>query len=996
MKSSIYFITDCHFSEESNIDIEKIESLAQIIKSDVNDFIYLAVSGDIAFSGKSVEYDIFCDFFNRIKQESCRDIRLITCPGNHDINFANEEYSLESLKNDTKRENVNESCKKRLTKIASYESFERRNVQSERIDNYLSCLLFNDDEKEILFYSLNNVLFSCFGNENKSDDTKNHAYLSDQTLRNIKRKKPNQVIFLLMHFPMNYFNDNDCHSFKERISRNVDIVLNGHLHVPEKEIIINKGNASILQGGHFSKNDLDESGSFIKIDLNKNNYTEFVWKDDSFIQQEDEGKISLNSSRWNGLNICFNSDYYSQISKCEILGREFDIDDIFVFPYLSREKYENNNEKETAVKDFLTFSSKIKNNSIVIIYGDEGSGKTSLSKYLTLLFFNDNYFPVLCDGNQSIKINDFEKYIKREVRKMYTDAAISKYLNEVPISNKILIVDDFSQYDTDLILEAKKYFKSIILISRLDKDKIINKPGVFYGEEILEYTIQPMVKSKRKEFTYKIYDALTNLGDRSNLTKEKFFAFIEKQLSVLSINDVCDPISLAYIEISAFHSSDSFDNTFFSNVNQAKSLLMLNDVIKRNEYNCNIESVNRIISFIAYTMYEDSKQEFSLEEVKKSIDYEIDNYGNPGIDEYDFSQLMIKALITKELKNRNFTFFNRDVFSYYIALFINIQIGDGNNSCFADLLQKDIFVPLNFNILMCLTSIYKNAIIPNEIIDLISKEAEGMPILNDSNFSIAGITKEKQEELQRLTHEDIVRINEKQDEYEKKKHEIYLKNKDNLYYVDIVSPEVKEINVWLDKLKISCVLLKRFSSTIKRTYKEKLINLITTLPNLVLYLFNDYLFKELDNLYATIKEKSTNRSIASSASAFNNFIVSIKRAFILSTYDYGSRCFTDYASKELLKSSIGTGKSELKIVQNLMLESFVIHGDDFISSCTDLIKNKDYKDNSFVKMSAKLIGRRYIVDNFDLCMKNYKSFVNLIFESPKEALQYKSKASSKK
>ena len=74
------------------------------------------------------------------------------------------------------------------------------------------------------------------------------------------------------------------------------------------------------------------------------------------------------------------------------------------------------------------------------------------------------------------------------------------------------------------------------------------------------------------------------------------------------------------------------------------------------------------------------------------------------------------------------------------------------------------------------------------------------------------------------------------------------KNKDNLYYVDIVPPEVKEINTWLDKLKVCCVLLKNFSSTIKRTYKEKLIDLIISLPNLVLYKFNDYLFKELDKL----------------------------------------------------------------------------------------------------------------------------------------------------
>lgn len=156
------------------------------------------------------------------------------------------------------------------------------------------------------------------------------------------------------------------------------------------------------------------------------------------------------------------------------------------------------------------------------------------------------------------------------------------------------------------------------------------------------------------------------------------------------------------------------------------------------------------------------------------------------------------------------------------------------------------------------------------------------------------------------------------------------------------------------------------------------------------------MFKELDNLYAVLKESSIKNSVKSNIGWFNDFIISTKRAFILSTYDYGSRCFTDIASKELLKKSIEDANSELKIIQNLMFQSFIIRGDSFIRSCTDLIKNPKYKDNSFVKVSAKLIGRRYIIENFELCTKSYISFVNLIFKSPREAFRYKALTNSKK
>ena len=833
-------------------------------------------------------------------------------------------------------------------------------------------------------------MFSCFGKENKSDSTREHAYLSEKTISSIKREKPNKMVFLLMHFPIDYFSANDARFFKEKISKNVDVILNGHLHTPEKEILIGKENVSLIQGDYFSEGGLNESGSFIKIDLSQNKYYEFKWEDDSYVEQDKVIDLNISASKWNANNISFNKDYQMQLVNCDILDKKFNIEDIFVFPYMWKEKYGDSKEKDTIIKEFSSLLNKTKSNPYIFIYGDEGSGKTSLSKYLTLLFFNENYFPVLCDGDQFKENVDIEKIVKKQIKEMYSSSDVSKFYNEASTSRKILIIDNYSQYDDEVLIKANEIFKSIIIIARTDKKELINKPCLIEDSETLEFTIQPMVKSKRKEFTYKLYTALTSLGEQSNLTKEQFFVFIEKQLSALNINDICDPISLAYIEINAFHSSDSFDNSLFSNVNQAKSLILLDNKNKSNNYNYNTDVVNRIISYIAYSMYKDSKQEFFLKDVDSAIEQEKNTYGDPGIKNKDFVKLMQDSLIFKGLIDKDgYTFFNRDIFSYFIAYFIHLQLED-DSSYFTDLLNKDIFVPLNFNILMCLTSIYKSKIIPNKIIDLIYEQVDGIPLLDESNFSVAGITKEKQEELKRLTQEDVDKINDIQDEHEKEKHNNYLKNKDNLYYVDIVPKQVKEINTWLDKLKICCILLKNFSSLIKIDRKQKLIKLVISLPNLILYQFNDYLFKELDNLYAELKGRFENTSNASVISKFNNFIISTKRAFILSTYDYGSRCFNDNACKELLKESCkvtDSPDSELNIVQRLMFESFIIHGESFIKSCSAIIKDTKYKDNSFLKISAKLIGRRYVIENYETCNKKYKSFMGLIFKDQKEVIQ---------
>lgn len=995
MKSSIYFITDCHFSEEGIIDDDKIVAFGKIIGRDENPYVYLAVSGDVAFSGKSIEYDLFCEMVDKLKKTSNKNIKLITCPGNHDIYYnEDEEYTLEILKEDTKIANVDEASSRRVTKMASYLSFESSNINFIKDDKYLSHITFNEDEKEIVFYSLNNVLFSCYGKINKSDVTKNYAYLSDSTIHKIKKSNPNQIVFLLMHFPIDYFNDKTSHELKERITRNVDVVLNGHLHVPEKGMFIGDDTTTIIQGDFFFKQKQEDKSSFVKIDLNKQKYCEFSWQEESYLANEKEKNLDLSASRLNIHNISFNNDFYSYIKTCNILNREFSIDDIFVFPYLSQEKYEDVNNNESSIKEFSTLHSKIKSNAYIFIYGDESSGKTSLSKYLTYLLFNENYFPILCSGDQFIKYDDINKFIRARIRDMYSGGAISKFENDVPNSSKILIIDDYSQLKEELLSSAASFFKSIIVISKTDEKQLINKPKIINNIEVPEYTIQPMVKSKRREFTFKLYECLSNRGEKSGLSKEKFYNFIEKQLSMIAINDVCDPVSLAYIEINAFHSTDLFDNNLFSNVNQAKSLILLDDINQKNSYNYETRALNRVISNIAYAMYNSNKQEFSASDITDGINDEVINYGDQGMDEQNLSSLMLESLIIKRRKTGNFTFFNRDIFAYYIAIFIRTQLIRGDDSYFKDLLSKDIYIPLNFNILLCLSSIYNEFAIPNKIIDMIDEQAKDLPLLCEDNFSVLGVTKEKKEELKNLTPEDIKKINEKEDEREKEKHKKYLANRDNLYYADVLPPKEKEIVEWLDKLKISCVLLKRFSGQLLLPYKQKLVNLVIKLPNLVLYKFNDYIFKRLDKIYASMNDEN-NKSIKNQdVDAFNNYIISFKRAFILSTYDYGSRCFTDNACKEVLKELVKAPNSELQMAQNLMFESFLTKGEDFVKNCTELLNNKKYKDNSFIKTSARLIGRRYIIENYELCNHRYQTFVNLVFGSLKNA--YKAIGKSEK
>jgi 3',5'-cyclic AMP phosphodiesterase CpdA len=93
MKVSILHLSDIHFSStKSNPILGLTEAIACAISGQTcGDNIIIAVSGDIAFSGRKEEYEIAASFFEdlqlKIYQRTNILPNLIIVPGNHDCDF---------------------------------------------------------------------------------------------------------------------------------------------------------------------------------------------------------------------------------------------------------------------------------------------------------------------------------------------------------------------------------------------------------------------------------------------------------------------------------------------------------------------------------------------------------------------------------------------------------------------------------------------------------------------------------------------------------------------------------------------------------------------------------------------------------------------------------------------------------------------------------------------------------------------------------------------
>lgn len=992
MNASIYFLTDFHFEIGHEVCEDVIDEIASFLKTDTNETKIIIAGGDLSHSGKSSELSSFENLLRKLKDKSQVDFEFVCCPGNHDVHYLDKETfePTDIVKYKTKEEHFN-AINKRLDKLIAYRTFQENYTNLEKVDSLLYKTKIRCGDKNIVIYSLNNVLFTFYGENYKSSNTKGYVSLPLSTIKAVQRETNDDIVVLAMHYPYTFFDEETERSIRNNWLANVNIVCNGHYHNLNEKTISSYGETvNIIQGKAFYEDWAREECSFIKINLSNNTTEEFHWlpQEHCFVNNGEKNEIVVNFCNKNKFGLMFDQTYLKEITSCELIENNFNLKEIFVFPLLEEKKYSDlDNNDSSVIKSFDIFQQKLEANKYIFIHGEEKSGKTALANFLQLNLFEKHYVPIFCEG-MDIEKASIEKIIKNKIGDMYQhpNVAETKFDNSVDKNSKVLIIDNAYSLEKTKLEELSLYFGKIIVFANPKIDGDFKDKVFINDKEVLHYVIQPMIKSKRKEYCENIYSCLKNKGEKAQLSKEKFSEYVERILMNFDQQEMYDPISLAFLIIYAYRNNASFDNKFFSSIYQARTLLLLEQNNQKTQPVYNIDVVQRIISSIAYDMYNKSVERISADNINNYIDLDERKYGSFGIKQQKLLSLMVESHICKQNDDGTITFASRDVFSYYIAKNIALNKRKKEIKLLRKTIESSLFKPLNFGIIMCLSSIISEEDTATIIINSIEKKFKKQKTLNEKYFSLDGLTNDQKEKLKKLSEADIKKIKEHEDEKETKQRKHYLKNKDSLYYEEIIDSNIKDIVEWYDRLKVCCVLLKKFSSKITMGPRQKLVRLIVNIPNVIIYKFNKYFFKTLDKAYSELC--SSGISDINLLDKINSLIISCKRAFVLSTYDFGSRSFTENANISLLKDEIDKASSSpLKIAQSLMFSSFSSNEKDFLKQCKDIIESDKYSDNSFQKMSARLIGRRFLIENSNetKVTNKYDSFEHLIYGTNADA-----------
>jgi len=302
-------LSDIHFSVEINFPEEKLELLFSALKNDFLNclVVYVVVSGDIANSGKSQEYELALTFFIKLldllrKRYSSTQFKFVFVPGNHDCNFDLDTHvrintiknvNYETIGND---DSVLQMCLK---------------IQSDFWDFY--SLINNDMPNNKIYYRIIDTIsdkklcFHCFNTawmtqENEKPGT---LFFPTKHFDELKSKNEFDLNIAVLHHPLNWFNPNTLENNKKEFQNLLDDISSlqiiGHEHEHElrkTENVDRIASQTLCVSGDVFQNQENPTQSgfqtfFINLNTNKARLRRYHLKQDIY-QKYSEKEIILN------------------------------------------------------------------------------------------------------------------------------------------------------------------------------------------------------------------------------------------------------------------------------------------------------------------------------------------------------------------------------------------------------------------------------------------------------------------------------------------------------------------------------------------------------------------------------------------------------------------------------------------------------------------------------------------------------------------------------
>lgn len=645
----------------------------------------------------------------------------------------------------------------------------------------------------------------------------------------------------LIHHPFEFIHESEQEQIFEEVQKEYDLVFLGHTHKQQASY-----NKSLLGNCYFSigksLNGLrTPENSFIngysvaeiepnigiKIHLRKYNDVKNIFlpnsdygdKDGLFVVEINKNlnnDISPETIRLNDYFTKYITDVGANLTHKH--KSKISLDDIFIFPSLQRYDYKDDERNQLVSSELIIDDIKTDAITRYIIFGDNSSGKTSLSKKLfSLILKKEEFYPVYING-EDIKNTSPIELVKLK----------NRLLNEQYISTKIpadkrpvFIIDDFNE--TKLQVHYKRAFIDNLISNEFD--------FILFWDEY--FTLKDIVDTLNDAIN--VFEILPfGIKNRYSLIKKWLdfdndlkFKEDEKVAKIYELEKIVDSIigknlvpSYPLFILTVLQTLELFPSENFEQSTQGHyyDVLIKSALGKKITNNKEIERYYTYLKELSFYIY--SKESDRLTE-EKFIEFHNQfvkdfNLHKNGL----FSTLEVLCETNILYKNGEGYKFKYDYINYYfLGKYLADNLDDDEIKKIICYLAKNIYNSKNAHIYLFLSHHSKADFVTSTILDSAKSLFSSESILNfDSDTTSINklITETSQKLVLDKSKSYVDHKNEELEEREKLEEEKKLKSKDDFNTIDYVS----EINKSFKTIEILGLILKNRYASLKSKPKE--------------------------------------------------------------------------------------------------------------------------------------------------------------------------------
>lgn len=471
MSFVLFHLSDFHLTESATLKPpESVNACLRELATSPTD-VCIVISGDVAFSGRSVEYEAASSFLSTLKEiitrETSCDPKVVVIPGNHDCLFPQDtsvrDLVLAQVRNSQGRCESIEMLRQCLDVQHNFFSWAQSETDIPELETKQRiCWTLEhrlNSGQKVVFLCINSAWLSSL------PEVQGRLFFPIDRVPEVSSA---DIVVSVLHHPYNWFEAMNARSLRRMLEETSDVILTGHEHEAEiyKKSSHSGAEVNYLEGGVFhTDTDDNKSGfSIILFDVGKGKYQvrACFWDGSKFSLSDGEGaewrafvRNAKRKTRTHELTDDMSQYLRDPGAQLTHKAKAIELEDIYVTPNLKRFvrlKPSEGLQRETVESDYVI--NRLFDDRYVYLGGDGQCGKTGLAKMLYLHALHRGLVPVLIKGKllNHVDPEKIQKTILGEYSKQYVHPDESTYA-QLASESKVVILDDF--FDSKLNREAK-------------------------------------------------------------------------------------------------------------------------------------------------------------------------------------------------------------------------------------------------------------------------------------------------------------------------------------------------------------------------------------------------------------------------------------------------------------------------------------------------------------------------------------------------------------